>query len=466
MIPPNVSFFDTDSRIRRRMCDILSTLEAVFVGLRRDRRGASAVAFAASAMVIMGFVGLATEGGLWYLGRRNAQNAADAAAVAGALAVTYNANAETAAANSAASNGFPNTGNTTVTTIVTPATVTDTAKVQVTVTQQMTPYISAVFTTTPVTVGATAIAQVKVTGAACVLSTSGDLTISGASNSPGCAFASNSTSSTAINVTGAWLGSTAATVGGCCGSGTTSLTGKPMSPYHPATTNPYSAADALTLPAFTAANCDTIPAPATYNGSNNTYRGTSVILLVPYNPASPRAYCETLSVTAGTPVLVPSGTYFFNNASLLMNGGIIGCEITCAAPMATGATFIFTGDAGSIGTVGLGAGKSCNTSGTFSVIALNPNTNFSDLGGILFYGRGIANATICASNAPGRQPLGGGVYFPNSLLTFTGNLASPSSCVSLVAKTVTLASRTSMATSGCAVYGTSLAQMQGVRLVQ
>ena len=461
-----VSNSDTTPPVRHRKCDMLSALEAWVATLWHDRRGASAVAFAASAMVIMGFVGLATEGGLWYLGRRTAQNAADAAAVAGALAAAYNANAETAALNSAASNGFTNTGNTTVTANLTPATSSESAKVQVFVSQQMTPYISAAFMTTPVTVGATATAQLKSIGASCVLSTTGDLTISGTSISSGCAFASNSTSSTAINVTGGLLGSTAATVGGCCGSGSVSLTGKPSSPYHPPTLNPYSAADALAFPTFDASTCDDIPAPATYNGSNNTYRGQSVILLVPYNPAAPRAYCQTLSVTAGMPVIVPSGTYFFNNASLLMNGGVISCEATCAAPLLTGSTFIFTGDTGSIGTVGVGAGKTCNTSGTFSVIARQTNTYFPALSGILFYGRGIANASICASNARGRQPLGGGIYFPNSLLTFSGNSTNPSTCVSMVAKTLTLASRTTIDTTGCAVYGTALAQMQGVRLVQ
>lgn len=451
--PLNVSFSDTIPRVVIGLCDVMSPLRTLLNALRRDRKGASAVAFAASAMVIMGFVGLATEGGLWYLGRRNAQNAADAAAVAGALAATYNANATTAAINSATSNGFPNAGDTAVTVTLTPATTTETAKVQVTVTQAMTPFISAIFTSTPTTVGATAMAQVKSTGTACVLSTSGDLTISGTSISSGCAFASNSTSSTALNVTGALLGSTAATVGGCCGTGTVTLNGKPSSPYHPATVNPYSAADALSFPTFSAGvNCDNIPAATVIAGVNT-------ITLVPYNPSSPRAYCQSLVVPTGTTVVVPSGTYFFNNASLTLSGGTMRCQVTCSAGVSTGSTFVFTGDTGSIGTVNL-------TSGTFSVIALKTNTNFTALNGLLFYGRGLTNPFIAASNARGKQPLGGGIYFPNSILTFTGNSTNPSTCVSLVAKTVTLSSRTSIDTTGCAVYGTALAQMQGVRIVQ
>ncbi len=455
-IPQNVTF----SLVCHAIWDSHNAVKRRFTALLQDRRGASAVAFAASAMVIMGFVGLATEGGLWYLGRRDTQGAADAAAVAGALAITYNANATTAALNSAASNGFPNSGDSTVAVNVVPATATQTAQVQVTVSQQMVPFISALFTSTPTTVGATATAQVKPTGSACVLSTSGDLSITGTSISSGCAFASNSTSSTALNVTAGLLGSTAATVGGCCGSGTVTLNGRPASPYHPATVNPYTAADALSFPTFNAGNCDTFPSSLPYHGSNGLYQGKNVVLLVPYNPASPRAYCNaTLTVTAGTTVLVPSGTYFFNNASLTMSGGVMSCDLTCAPGGNVGATFIFTGDTGNIGTVTI-------TGGTFSVIAQKTNASYSDLNGILFYGRGLGTATVAASNTSGKQPLGGGIYFPNSILQFTGNYLNPSSCVSMVANTVVLYGRTSVATTGCGSYGTSLAMMQGVRIVQ
>src|SRR3954453_20272875 len=52
--------------------------------LRGDRRGATAVLFGISAVVVVGMVGLGTEGGSWYVTRRDAQNAADTAAYAGA----------------------------------------------------------------------------------------------------------------------------------------------------------------------------------------------------------------------------------------------------------------------------------------------------------------------------------------------------------------------------------------------
>jgi Flp pilus assembly protein TadG len=60
------------------------------VGIRRrtpfaDRRGATAVTFALSAIALTGLAGLGAEVGTWYVMKRHGQNAADAAAVAGAL---------------------------------------------------------------------------------------------------------------------------------------------------------------------------------------------------------------------------------------------------------------------------------------------------------------------------------------------------------------------------------------------
>lgn len=61
--------------------------------LRGDRRGATAAAFGIMATVVIGMAGLATEAGRWYDIRRDAQNAADAGAIAGAVRLQYAAGA-------------------------------------------------------------------------------------------------------------------------------------------------------------------------------------------------------------------------------------------------------------------------------------------------------------------------------------------------------------------------------------
>lgn len=63
-----------------------------------DRRGVTAIAFAISLLPFLGMVALATEVGGWYVAWIQAQNAADAAALAGARAAAE-ANAAWAATN-------------------------------------------------------------------------------------------------------------------------------------------------------------------------------------------------------------------------------------------------------------------------------------------------------------------------------------------------------------------------------
>ena len=52
-----------------------------------DRRGVTAVFVALAATVLIGFVGLGAETGLWYALKRQDQSAADAAAISGAYEV-------------------------------------------------------------------------------------------------------------------------------------------------------------------------------------------------------------------------------------------------------------------------------------------------------------------------------------------------------------------------------------------
>src|SRR5436190_24330791 len=75
----------------------------------RDRRGATAIMFALSAIPLIGLAGLGTEAGTWYAVKRHAQNAADASALAGAIALVSGLSADAAstrAANLATADGF------------------------------------------------------------------------------------------------------------------------------------------------------------------------------------------------------------------------------------------------------------------------------------------------------------------------------------------------------------------------
>ena len=78
--------------------------------IRKEERGQVLVMTALSMVLMLGFVGLAVDVGLLFHARRNLQIAADAAATAGALYVSYGqdptAPAITAALNNGVNNGF------------------------------------------------------------------------------------------------------------------------------------------------------------------------------------------------------------------------------------------------------------------------------------------------------------------------------------------------------------------------
>ncbi len=78
-------------------------------GIRNSERGQAIVLLAVSLIVLLGFTALAIDGGMAYTDRRHAQNAADSAAMSGALQKANNQNdtqAKLAATNSATTNGY------------------------------------------------------------------------------------------------------------------------------------------------------------------------------------------------------------------------------------------------------------------------------------------------------------------------------------------------------------------------
>lgn len=442
--------------------------------LARDRRGASAVVFAGTLLAIMGFVGLATEGSSWYLGRRAIQNAADAAANAGALAAIYGGNPTSAATDVAARNGFPSGGDVTIGVNVTPGGSNSGSKVQVNVQKTISPLIASLFGVNAPTVGAVATAQVQEIGKACVLALTGSVSVAGLSTSFGCAFASNSSAATAISVTGTLQADTVTAVGGCCGTGNLT-TRRPASPYHPPTVNPFATVGS-DLPAPGGLACQAYPAPAPVGALGYG------ILLAPYSAGSPKAYCADLTInTAATPassctstlgaaggstncpVYVPAGTYIFKGASLTIAGGTVTpdyCAVKCG-PDVNGTSFAFLKDTSTSTT-----GTLTITGGKVTLLAQLTNALFPSMNGILFYGVGGATATIAQLNASGVQPIGGGIYFPNATILHTGNKQSPSSCIVLVGASVTLYSNSNVIRTSCPNYGTTLASIQGSRLVQ
>jgi len=455
------------------------------------------LAFAVSAIVILGFAGLGTEVGIWYLVRRQAQGAADAASIAGALAA-YEAIASCSGADPSAAavaaanllfpmNGFSAGGNTLGTVTIVPPTYlspytsptgatgttypcpTGVGKavgaVEVTVKEAMIPLMSSMFGGTGPTDGARSVALVEPINYACALTLTGDLTVSGTVGANVCGLASNATDDNAISVAGTFAGLTLTAVGGCgavanCGPGTVSLT-QPAAPYHPPTPNPFIGADAIVFPAFAGGTC--APPPTAVAG---------VIQLTPYE-TSGKAYCSDITLAASQTLQFGPGTYIFYNASLTASAGTIQCLGCSAATSGVSAT---PGAGLSIVFLGTGTPTIVQNAVVCTLYAPPANAAFAALSGILFYGRGISPATISLQNPPTCAkipkpgPINGGVYFPNATLNFTGNPTSQfqSVCLPLVADTMVLTGTFTFALdpAQCPHFNTPMLQMQGARVVE
>src|SRR5208283_3115149 len=130
--------------------------------VHKAQRGQVMVLVALSVIVLLGFMGLATDLGVLWAVRRKAQTAADAAAVAGANATLGSDSAaySTAATDVAALNGFTNGANGTTITVSQPdpSGYPSGTYVQVNITKSMSTYFLGVlgYKTIPITVSALA----------------------------------------------------------------------------------------------------------------------------------------------------------------------------------------------------------------------------------------------------------------------------------------------------------------------
>jgi Flp pilus assembly protein TadG len=446
-------------------------------GLLRDRRGVTALIFAISATVIIGCVGLGTEVGMWYLVRRQTQGVADASAIAGALAANDavagksdpTIAAQTAVDSIATTNGFTDGVSTLLGTVAVASTYFSTftpgppstyvctptppsttcPAVQVAVSEAVTPLISALFGGKGITVGSQSVAWVQSIGPACALTLTGDLTVSSGTVTAGsCGLASNSNDSTAINITGTLIADTITSVGSYAG---TPILNRPAAPFHPPTPDPYSAADTINFGTFSGATCAGIPAPDP---------ATGIIQLTSYEASGEKAYCSDAVLAAGQTLQFSApGTYIFYNASIIANAGTIQCQF-CNSASGVGISIVFLGTPTQPYPLDIGPSAVVST-----INASASNGTFPALSGILFYGQSSSPVSISLlSNSP--APMEGAVYFPNANLSFAGNAANPSSCLSLVAATMMLIGTFALNPTGCPGFGTALAQMQGARVVE
>ncbi len=193
--------------------------------VHKAQRGQVMVLVALSVIVLLGFMGLATDLGFLWAVRRKAQTAADAAAVAGANATLgSDSSAYSSAATDVASlNGFTNGSQNTTVSVSQPSPTgyPSGTYVQVNITKTVqTFFLGAVgYKTIPITVTALAGNTSGPNTLIAINGSSSGVTISGTAANVACGVMSNSSSSSGLKVTngGSLTASTVGVVGGTSG---------------------------------------------------------------------------------------------------------------------------------------------------------------------------------------------------------------------------------------------------------
>jgi Flp pilus assembly protein TadG len=426
----------------------------------RCRRGSAAFATVIALVPLIGAVALGAEAGSWYVTKQHAQNAADAAAYAGALRLacslapscTDTDTVDYRGKEFAAQNAFCNAGDTSYPGATCPATLpsgtsqtvqvatltswngTNGNFVQATVSQQQRAQLAAVLGFSSVTIPATAVASVKQpTHLPCVLATSGPITFQDAAvniNAPNCGLASNGTPTgfnfkTALNH--APVVGSMSTAGGC--SGNASLCGQ-VSTYNPAVIDPFSALTSaisgLTLPDCTGA---LQPYATTVAGPGHCANGANI----------------KNKITSSTTLAV-SGVYFFSGGLSLTGNGSL------ATAPGVSATIIVLPLSGNQTTLKMAGGNSFNiasptTAPSASAIPSQLASVANLLSNMALFDPEISPQTTGTSTMSGS----GVFYLPNANPlnwqgTSTGNV---STCTEVIAASINLAGTPNFDNSGC-----------------
>lgn len=439
------------------------------------RRGSVAFATIVALVPLIGVVALGAEAGSWYVTKQHAQNAADSAAMSGALTVAIQNAASPAISDTqtydyrgrqfAAQNAFCNAGDTsysgshcvaslpagTSQTVQidrgtynpgsSPSWTTDAggSSVRATVSQQQPAYLAAVLGLSTVNIGAIAIAEIQNPKDLCALGlgpSSNALTIGGSSTitGNGCGLMSNNT--VKYNSTANFSGSGWAVfgVGGCVASESHCAIGVPYNYNLLPAINPLKALDNASFNTMTgSASIPTCPSP----GAGKCFELTP-------NEVGP-AY-GNLTVGNGDTATFAPGTYFFYDAAIKITGGTV---------TGTGVTLVLLGDS-SISITG----------GTVDLSAPTTNTFSSLLNGVLIDDQAPNKSKNAVTiNGGGTVSLGGAMYFPNVEVSYGGTTQNThTACTQVIANTLTINGNAYMSTDNCAP-GT-IAKSQVVALVQ
>jgi hypothetical protein len=424
------------------------------IELTRDRRGALLATAAAALPIIVGFAGVGIEVGMWYSDKRDLQTAADASALSGAFErVRGNpAGLQSAARYEAQRNGFTVGGPNKMAINNPPQSGSragQTTAVEVVLTRPHKLLFSNLMLSADVTIAARSTAAVATTGEACVLAldrTANNALLGQGSSivkMDGCVMASNSISSTAIDMTGSTTVSAYSlwTVGDYARGGSSNVTlTRPPSTHVWELEDPLATFDMGTVP------------PCSPNPPYKTAYGNGAATL------NPGVYCGGLSFNSNADITMNPGKYFVADGNFFVAAS---AKVRCSCPNPSdGVTIVLTKkQTGTIGTVDIRGGA--------DVQLRAPAEEDNPFRGVLFYQDRLAPTNgVNKFNGGATMKLEGSIYIPQQGVEFQGNNSQSKTCTQIIARTVAFTGNAYIDNTGCQAAGVQPVTVTQARLVE
>jgi Flp pilus assembly protein TadG len=460
------------------MTKLTASIRQLFAKTVRDRKGAISIVTAFTFTAVLGFAGLGTEASYWYVKKRSLQGATDSAAFAAAAALmsgetfttsTTGTPVNTAKAISAQYGFVDGTNGVTVTVNSPPSTGPNTANnsaVEVVISQPQPRLFSSLFIPTDPNLDSRAVAAKITSGGGCSGGSCGcvlaldkgnviDVTDSGNAklNIPGCSMYVNSDDPTnALSMSGTAQINAYSTyiVGNYLVTGGAQLNTE-KGPGGTSST-PSSANGAYTGSVAQADPNAGVNVPS-FSGCNNTNYSVSSGQTV---TISPGVYCGGISVNGNGTVNMQPGTYIMNGGTGANNSGFtINGNGTVNG---SGVSIVLTGSGSNYATAQVNGGATLNLNNC------SPTPCPAPLNGITLYqdrnapkvGTGSPATTTNTFNGGSTQNIGGQIYFPNQLVTYTGGATvggpGAAQCTELISFTIKITGNTNF-TNNCTGMG-------------
>lgn len=410
---------------------------------KKDCDGAIAIMFAVLLPVLIGFLALATDAGVWFVDQRKMQSATDLAAITAAKEignVDYYV-LEEIVKDEAARNGYDEADGITFTVNNPPTSGSfngDSNAIEVILSKPQDRFFSILHTESEPIAVSRAVAFKATSGEACVLaldpSASGAITFQGNPDVEldGCIIASNSSDSCAVTIGGSASleADGLRMVGDYCENGnpTLDLDESAISGAG-AISDPY--AD-LSDPSY--GGCD-----------KNNYKAKNTQTL------TEGVYCNGLTINANADITLEPGTYYITNGDLRINGG--------AEVLGEGVTIVMTGSGSNVGSITINGSAELDLSAPI-------DGSGEPYEGILIYQDRDAPAGTNRINGGSTNNLVGTIYTPSQAVEFSGNSSNASSCLRLVAKTVKFGGNSGMSHNCAGVGGDDVTTEDSITLAE